>query len=65
MTKDSLPFQCVTLVNLNISNQTQTMDNKMSILELEELCRKNNWSMETDNEGQIIIFTGVQEEGAE
>ena len=36
----------------------------MTIKELEELCEKNNWSMETDNEGQIIIFTGVQEEGS-
>jgi len=28
--------------------------------EIEKLAEKNGWQVETDNDGQIIIYTGVQ-----
>ena len=32
----------------------------MSEEEIEQLAEKHGWEVETDNEGQIIIYTGIQ-----
>ena len=41
------------------------MSNPFTLEELEYLAEKYGWQIETDNNGQIILYTGIYEKESE